>query len=190
MGGSYSLKLTLALVCATAALAQPTHVQLDNNASKVDFTVDSVLHTVHGTFKLKRTDLWFDASSGKAGGQLVVDAGSGDSGSGARDKKMSKDILESAKYPEIIFTPDRVDGKVNLQGDSTVKLHGNFLIHGGTHEMLLNVKTHIEQQKLTAIIDFPVPYIQWGMKNPSTLFLRVNETVNINVEATGQLTSR
>ncbi len=178
---------TIALVCASASLAQQTNVQLDNSASKVSFTLDSVLHTVHGTFKLKRTDLWFDASTGKAGGQLVVDATSGESGSGARDKKMHKEILESAKYPEIVFTPDRVDGKVNPQGDSDVKLHGTMLIHGGTHEVVLNAKTHVDQQELTATVDFAVPYINWGMKNPSTLFLRVNGTVDIHIEASGQL---
>jgi hypothetical protein len=30
-----------------------------------------------------------------------------------------------------------------------------------------------------------VPYTKWGMKNPSTLFLRVNESVEINLTAAG-----
>jgi hypothetical protein len=33
---------------------------------------------------------------------------------------------------------------------------------------------------------FVVPYIRWGMKNPSTLFLRVGDQVNIDVRAKGE----
>jgi polyisoprenoid-binding protein YceI len=100
---------------------------------------------------------------------------------------MHKNILESAKYSDITFVPDQVEGKINPQGDSDVRLHGQFTIHGGTHEVTMAVKSHIENQRLTAIIDFQVPYVQWGMKNPSTLFLRVGDTVKIDIQAVGQL---
>jgi polyisoprenoid-binding protein YceI len=69
-----------------------------------------------------------------------------------------------------------------------VRLHGQFTIHGRTHEVTMAVKSHMENQRLTATIDFQVPYVQWGMKNPSTLFLRVSDTVKIGIQTTGQLT--
>jgi polyisoprenoid-binding protein YceI len=175
------------LALAGPAFGQATHVQLDSAATTVNFTLGDVLHTVHGVFKLKTGDLWFDPSTGKAGGQIVVNALSGESGSGARDSRMHKNILESAKYSDITFAPDRVEGKINPQGDSDVRLHGQFTIHGGTHEITMAVKSHLVEQRLTAAITFPVPYVQWGMKNPSTLFLRVNDTVQIDIQATGQL---
>jgi polyisoprenoid-binding protein YceI len=129
-----------------------------------------VLHTVHGSFLLKRGDIRFDAATGKASGELVVDATSGASGSGARDRNMHKNVLESARYPEIVFRPDRVEGKVTLEGTSHVGLHGMFSIHGAEHEITL-----------PAAIAFAVPYVQWGMKNPSTLFLRVSDKVEISI---------
>ena len=67
----------------------------------------------------------------------MVDAASGESGSPARDKRMHASILESAKYPEIVFRPDRVDGKVAPEGKSEVQVHGMFAIHGVEHEMLV-----------------------------------------------------
>ena len=79
---------------------------------------------MHGTFKLTKGDLWFDPSSGKTGGTLVVNGASGDSGSHARDSRTKKKILESDIYPEITFTPGRIEGKVNLSGYSEFKLHG------------------------------------------------------------------
>jgi polyisoprenoid-binding protein YceI len=176
----------LLLLFSCSAFAQEVRVHLDTASTQVNFTLGDVLHTVHGMFKLKTGEMWFDPSSGKAGGELVVNAASGESGSGARDSRMHKNILESSKYADITFVPDRVEGKANLQGDSEIRLHGMFTIHGGTHEVTMNVKSHMEQQRLTASISFPVPYVQWGMKNPSTLFLRVNDTVEIAIQAAGQ----
>ena len=60
----------LALVCAGVAPAAtlPTGdfaaVDLDPARSRVDFTLSSVLHTVHGTFQLKQGAIRFDPSSG------------------------------------------------------------------------------------------------------------------------------
>ena len=34
---------------------------------------------------------------------------------------------------------------------------------------------------------FAIPYVQWGMKNPSTLFLRVNDKVMIDLQVVGRL---
>ena len=177
------------LALAGSVFGQEMRLQLDPASTMVNFTLGDVLHTVHGDFKLKTGELWFDPSSGKAGGQIVVNALSGESGSTARDSRMHKNILESAKFADITFVPDRVEGKVNLQGDSDVRLHGQFTIHGGTHEVTMTVKSHVEQQRLTAAISFPVPYVRWGMKNPSTLFLRVSDTAEINIQATGQLSA-
>ena len=49
---------------------------------------------------------------------------------GMRDRKMHKEVLESERYPEISFRPDRVEGPVASQGKSSVKVHGMFRIHG------------------------------------------------------------
>jgi polyisoprenoid-binding protein YceI len=189
MEGSYRMKyFALLLAIVAPVLAQEIKVQLDTQATQIHYTVDSTLHTVHGTFKLKHGDLWFDRFSGRAGGALIVDAASGDSGSGARDGRMHKNVLESLKFPEITFAPDRIEGGVvNLAGDSAVRLHGTLSIHGATHELVMNVKSHIDRDRLTATIDFPVPYVSWGMKNPGNFLLKVNNTVEIEIQAAGQL---
>ena len=177
----------LALSLAALASGQQVRLHLDRSQTQVQFTLGDVLHTVHGVFKLKSGDLWFDPSSGQAGGQIIVDASSGESGSEARDSRMHKNILESAMFPDITFVPDRVDGKMNLDGDSGITLHGQLALHGAAHDLTMNVKTHVDHQHLTADVSFPVPYVKWGMKNPSTLFLRVKDTVEIGIQASGEL---
>jgi polyisoprenoid-binding protein YceI len=107
----------LALSLAAPAMAQEAVLELDPAQTQVSFTLGDVFHTVRGTFKLKRGTVRFDPATSHASGLVVVDAASGDSGSHARDHKMHKDILESAKYPEITFAPERVQGQVPPQGD-------------------------------------------------------------------------
>lgn len=177
---------TLALL-AIPVLAQRMDVQLDPAATRIDWTLGDVLHTVHGTFKLQKGDLWVEPSTGHAGGLLVVDATSGQSGSNARDSRMHKNVLESARYPQITFVPDRVIGNVAASGDSEVQLHGMFTIHGSTHEMLMKVKSHMEPQKLTADISFTVPYVQWGMRDPSNFLLKVKNFVDIDIHTAARI---
>lgn len=179
------------LVCATLAppaRAAETAVQLDVAQTQVNFTLADVLHTVHGTFRLKRASLRFDPATGKAGGELVVDAQSGDSGSHARDSRMHKNVLESDRFPEIVFVPDRLDGVVPSSGPFQVTLHGMFRIHGAQHELALPVTAQLlADGQLTADLRFVVPYVKWGMKNPSNFLLHVSENVDIDIHVVGRL---
>jgi polyisoprenoid-binding protein YceI len=181
-------KLLLIGVCAHTGFAADWVWQPDPGSTKVNWTLGDVLHTVRGTFQFKRGSVTFDPESGKASGELVVDAASGDSGSGARDGRMKKNILEVQKYPEIVFAPDRVEGRVNPEGESDVKVHGMFTIHGASHEMTIPAKVKASGSQLEAALKFAVPYVQWGMRNPSTFLLRVNESVDITIQAAGRLT--
>jgi polyisoprenoid-binding protein YceI len=178
--------LLSALSCAAGnAIAADVVFELNATQSSVNWTLGDVLHTVHGTFKLTRGTIRFDPGTGKAGGEVVVDASSGESGSGARDGRMHKNVLESTKYPVITFRPDQVEGAVNPEGDSALQIHGIFTIHGGDHEITVPAKVHLANSQASATIDFQVPFVKWGMKDPSTLFLRVKDTVQIELRAIG-----
>jgi polyisoprenoid-binding protein YceI len=177
----------LALVTAVAAWAQDESFQLDPAQTTVKFTLTDVLHTVRGDFHLKHGALQFDRASGKISGEVVVDAKSGQSGSGMRDRKMHKEILESDRYPEISFRPDRVSGTVASEGKSSVQVHGMFNIHGVDREINVPAQVEISGDRWTAAVHFTVPYEKWGMRNPSTLFLRVSDSVEIDLVAAGSI---
>jgi hypothetical protein len=51
----------------------------------------------------------------------------------------------------------------------------------------MKVKSHIEQQKLTATISFTIPYVKWGMKDPSNLVLKVKNFVEIDIQAVARI---
>jgi polyisoprenoid-binding protein YceI len=173
--------LPQSMTAASIIPVPETVLQIDPAQTKVEFTLADVLHTVHGTFRLERGTIRFNPASGKAAGELVVDAASGSSGSGARDRRMTKNILEAGRYPEIVFRPDRLEGTVAAQGPSQVRLHGVFSIHGGGHELTVPLDVQADGGQYTATAHFVVPYQSWGMKNPSTLFLRVSDKVDITV---------
>ena len=172
------LLLTALAVCA-AARGQEIVLNPDPAHTTVQFKLSATLHTVHGSFKLKRGAIRFDPATGKISGEVVVDAASGASGDEKRDRNMHKDILESAKYPEIVFTPDRVEGAVAPQGASRIQVHGMFRIHGAAHDITLPVEVQMHNGQASVKTAFTVPYVQWGMKNPSTLFLRVGDKVEM-----------
>lgn len=185
--GYWLAVLTLLAALAVSAAAQDTAFQLDPAQTSVKFTLGDILHTVRGTFHLKRGALQFEPASGKISGEIVVDAASGESGSGMRDRKMHKEILESNRYPDIAFHPDRIEGPVANQGKSSVKIHGMFSIHGVDHEITVPAEVDRSTDHWTATVHFTVPYAKWGMKNPSTLFLRVNDSVEIDLVAAGNV---
>ena len=164
-----------------------TTLEIDAAQAKVEFTLGDTLHTVHGTFKLKSGSIHFDADTGQASGALIVDAASGTSGSDGRDRRMRKNILETEKFAETTFTPDRFEGRLAPEGDSEIALHGTFFIHGAGHEMVLKTAVHRSGDQLTASTHFVVPYVAWGMKSPSMLFMRVSDKVDIDLQATGRL---
>jgi polyisoprenoid-binding protein YceI len=184
--------LMLALLCS-AAVAPPQSgpqlktLEIDPAQSKVQFTVDSTLHTVHGNFQLKPGSIQFNPAGGPASGQLVVTAASGDSDNKSRDRRMTKEILEADKYPEIIFAPQQMKGSLAPSGPSQFQLEGVLTLHGQPHPMTLNVKAEVQGHSLSADTSFDIPYIQWGLKNPSTFILRVNDKVQIHIHAVGQL---
>lgn len=128
-----------------------------------------------------------EPSSGKLSGEIVVDAKSGDSGSGMRDRKMHREVLESERYSEISFFPDRVAGTVALLGKSSLMVHGMFRIHGVDREITVPAEVELSPNHWSATVHFNVPYAKWGMKNPSTLFLRVSDSVEIDLAAAGNV---
>jgi polyisoprenoid-binding protein YceI len=184
--------LLFAALCAlsAAALAQSPreiHIDFDPAATKVEFTLGDVLHTVHGSFRLKSGTIHFDPSSGEAGGLLVVDAASGDSGNKTRDHKMNKEILETDRYPEATFTPKQVIGEFARQGNSQVHMQGTFRLHGVDHEITLVVPAQVNGSQITLQTQFVVPFVRWGLKDPSTFILRVNKEVQMSISGTEKI---
>ena len=194
---SHNIAVTAAFLfifLAPAIRAEQITVDLDPASTKVEFTLAATMHTVHGTFKLKAGQVRIDPATGKASGSIILDAASGDTDNASRDKKMHSDILESAKFPEITFTPNQVKGDVasivSRRAATQIEISGVFRLHGQDHDSTLTMSVqpgaagHID-----ATAQFPVPYIQWGLKSPNTFLLHVADSVDVTVHASGKIYS-
>ncbi|HEY1220230.1 MAG: YceI family protein [Bryobacteraceae bacterium] len=187
---SFLFLTACALALISPLAAQDLSLEMDPAQSKVDFTLGDVLHTVRGSFQFKRGAIRFDPASGKASGELLVDARSGSSGNDTRDRKMHKEILESQRFPDIVFRPDRVEGKLAPQGISQMQVHGVFAIHGAEHELTAPVEVRVAAGVYSITARFSVPYQKWGIKNPSTFFLRVDDHVDITLRTVARAQSQ
>jgi polyisoprenoid-binding protein YceI len=181
------LLIIIGTSAGTSAAAQEITLELDPATTSVRFTLDAALHSVHGAFRAQPTALQFDPVSGRVSGQIVIDARSGDTGNGMRDRKMHKEVLESESYPEVSFRPDRVEGAVSRPGKSSVKVHGMFNVHGIDREITVPAEVEMTQDHWTAVVHFTIPYAKWGMKNPSNLFLHVSDSVEIDLALAGSV---
>jgi polyisoprenoid-binding protein YceI len=162
-------------------------LDLDRPECKIDFTLGAVLHTVHGTFEVKEAMLRLDVASGRISGGVVVDVKSGNTGDDERDRRMHREVLESARFPEAVFSPDRLAGQLALAGQSEVGVHGVLRIHGQDHEVSLPAKISVENGRFTATSHLSIPYVKWGMKDPSTFLLHVSETVEVEMRVAGTI---
>jgi polyisoprenoid-binding protein YceI len=148
----------------------------------------SGLHPVHGTFKLKSGEFLFNPKTGTAEGEILVDATTGESGKAARDKRMQDEVLESNRYPAIFYHPTQIKGPFKAgEGTQNLTGEGTFNIHGADHPLELPLKVQISADTVTATTRFTVPYVEWGMKNPSRFLLRVGKQVEIEVSAKGTI---
>lgn len=170
-----------------SASAKEITLTADPTQSAVHYTVSSSLHTVHGTFTLKSGSLHLDPATGKAGGEIVVDAISGQSGNSSRDKKMHKEVLESGRFTDIVFRADHVSGAVPPEGPCSPQLHGVFVLHGGQHELTVPVQAELAGGRWKGTATFSVPYNDWGLKNPGNFLLKVDHAVNIEIEMAGSV---
>ena len=179
------------LVILISQLAQAQNrgmkVVLDPAQTEIHWKL-SGLHSVHGSFKLKSGEFLFNPKTGLAEGEILVDATTGESGNAARDKRMQDEVLESNRYPAIFYHPTEIKGPFKTgEGTQDLTGEGTFNIHGADHPMQLPLKVQISADTVTATTRFTVPYVEWGMKNPSRFLLRVGKQVEIEVSAKGTI---
>jgi polyisoprenoid-binding protein YceI len=184
------LLITVLLLPAGFADAQtasaPIDLRLDAATTSIHWTLGATAHTVHGSFQLKSGVIRVDPASGNASGLIVIDATTGQSGDKARDRRMHKDVLESDRYPEITFRPSRISrpgGALELTEAGPLTLEGVLMLHGQEHPLSLALNFHPSGGALAAETQFDIPYVAWGMKDPSTFILRVEKQVHLTVEA-------
>ncbi len=182
-----SLFLALPLALASVAFAQHQTFTVNPDASQVAFSLGGNTHHVDGTFHVQSGTIDFDRGAQSISGSVVVAAGSGNSGDRGRDKRMNTDVLDVARFTEVSFVPRSYQGAIAASGDSSIQVTGVFTLHGAAHDLTAPVQIHIDGATLTAKTRFTVPYVKWGLKDPSIFILKVAKEVDIDLTLMGSL---
>jgi len=177
----------LAVLIVPAVLAQHQSFRVSPDASEVQITLNTTHEVVNGTFHVQSGSIEFDRGAPKMSGSVVVLAGSGKTGNDSRDKKMYKDILQVDKYTTVSFEPKSYTGALAPSVDSSIQVTGIFTLLGAPHEITIPMAVHLEGASATAKAHFVVPYVQWGLKNPSFLFWKAENEVAIDLSLVGAI---
>lgn len=185
----FSTALLLALPLSFASLlhAQQQTFTMNPDTSSVAFALTGSGHEVHGTFHVQKGSIQFDRSAPAMSGSIVVSAASGASGDNGRDKNMHNSVLDVEHYADITFEPKSYQGTIAASGDSTIQVSGVFTLHGTPHDITVPMQVHIDGKALSAKGSFIVPYVKWGLKDPSVFVLKVAKEVHIDLNLAGTL---
>lgn len=181
------LPVVLSFLVASYALAQHQTFNVNPSASQCAFTLGASDHGVKGTFHVDSGVVDFDRAASTISGSIVVGAASGETGNNGRDKKMKNDVLNVAQYAQVTFQPKSYTGALASSGDSNLQVSGVFTLHGTPHDITVPMQVHIDGANLTAKTHFTVPYVEWGLKDPSIMFLKVAKQVDIDLTLTGKV---
>jgi polyisoprenoid-binding protein YceI len=185
--GAAAFAVGLLLVAASPASSAPAVLTLDPNDAQVRFEVDSTLHRVHGTVRLVSGEVHFDTDGGDATGRVELDARSADTGSSMRDGVLHDSLLESGRYPQVVFLPDRVDVVRRDGAHAVVRIGGHVEIHGDVHPLAIDARVSLDGDRAEVSGGFPIPYVAWGMEDPGNFVLSVDDVVEVAFVAKGRL---
>jgi polyisoprenoid-binding protein YceI len=177
----------LAALFAPAALAQRQTFVVNPDASQVNIALKTTHELVNGAFHVQSGSIEFDRSSPTMSGSVVVLAGSGKTGNDSRDKKMYKDILKVEQYATVSFEPKTYTGALASSGDSNIQVTGIFSLLGMPHQITVPMLVHFDGAGATAKAHFVVPYVQWGLKNPSFMIWKADNDVAVDLDLVGTI---
>jgi len=181
--------LLLLAVLTPFASAQRQRFTVIPDSSDVKITLHTTHEVVHGIFHVQRGSVEFERTDARMTGQVVVAAGSGSTGNGSRDKRMNKEILKVEQYSSVSFVPIAYAGTIAQTGDSTIQVTGVFTLLDVPHPITVPMSLHMDGSTVVAKTHFSIPYVQWGLKDPSLLFWRADKDVSVDLTLTGQISN-
>jgi len=176
------------LLTAMPAFAEKMVFTLDTKESEVRIILGATLHTVDGRAALEPASFTWDTDSGSASGRAVVRASRLRTGIDARDQKMREDVLLSALHPEIVFEATGFELRQSGAEKLRFVLKGELTLLGVGHEIELETRAHLRSDNSwKARADLNLPYVQWGLTDPSLPLFAVDKYVTVEVKAVGSL---
>lgn len=191
-GGRRVVGLALGVGLGLWLLGSPAYAEtlvLSPEQTRIRFELDSTLHRVEGTARLVSGEIRFSPEGGAAGGSLVVDARSLETGNWMRDDAMHAKVLESERFPRIELLPEALGVSAHEGAVWEVDLSGTTRIHGGSWPLAIHAEVTLEDGLARVHGRFAIPHVAWGMRDMSNFLLSVEKEVHVEFDAAGRIVS-
>ena len=180
--------VAILLLLAASALAQERfgiHYKIVAEGSDLRWDLPATLHTVRGV--APRLSGTVDATPGGRGewkirSRIVVPAAAMTTGNESRDKKMRQKVLETERFPEIVFEARHVASDLSRfprDEHFTVEVTGDLTVHGKPVSMRLPVDVFVRPDHVVLQGSFPLAWKQFGLADPSFGLIKVREPLKV-----------
>ena len=171
-----------------ALVAGPTTFAIDPADAEAGFDLKATMHTVHGATRRLSGTIEATPVAGPAlglSGRIQVDAASLETGNGKRDATMHEKTLEVATHPALVLEPERFvpSGDPDPKGVVSGTLSGKLTIRGVTRPASFPVTLTPRAGGLEAAGTFDVRWADYGIPDPSFLFVRIEPVVHARFRA-------
>ena len=180
-----TLLLSLALLPSGQAASDSGTLVLDDDGCRVSFRLKATLHSVKGSFAAVggRIDI---QAEGRLQGTIRLDAGTAQTGNGRRDRKMHEQVLLSERFPLIELQLQSWSGELSESG-GRVAVRGTLVLQEREHAVETEVDVKRQGDRFSGRAELEIPYVEWGLEDPSAGPLRVGKVVRVRVDLAGRL---
>jgi len=184
-----------------AGWAKPLHFQVkEGNGNNVEFTSNALVEVMHGKTNRINGDIQLDDSfkfdeKHPFNISFSVDLASIDTGIDLRNEHLRDNFLETGKYPKATYkaTAIKMQGKPDLRKPQTVKLvsTGEFSLHGVTKQKTIPLTVDYKPAgkgkpaRIRVHGRFPVKLEEYHIQRPEAIFVKLADTVYVDVTAVG-----
>jgi polyisoprenoid-binding protein YceI len=177
----------LVLGAAGAFAEQPAlHYRIEAAGSVLNWDLPATLHTVRG--RAPEVSGSIDAAQGIGGqwqiqARIVVKAAAMVTGNEKRDRTMREKVLETDRFPEIVFESRQVTADLSRfkAGERlTAEVLGDLTVHGKPAAVRLPVEVSVFPDHVVLQGSFPLSWKQYGVYDPSFGIVTVKDPMKVS----------
>src|SRR5690349_4686097 len=180
--------LVAVLSSAILAAEEPAsayHYRIDAGGSELTWELPATLHTVHG--RAPELSGTIDAAAEARGewsiqARVTVKAAAMVTGSEKRDRNMREKVLETGRFPEIVFEARRIRADlVRLKPGErfTAEVEGDLTVHGKAAPVRVPVDVSVSADSVTLQGFFALSWKQYGLNDPSFGIVAVHDPLKV-----------